>query len=69
MRKIRENLRAYGGLACMCTLTAPGEGRTSVGSGAMLPSARRALRRPAKGMQSREGRGGRVERVFAGLVE
>jgi hypothetical protein len=24
-RKIRENLRAYGGLACMCTLTAPGE--------------------------------------------
>jgi len=25
MRKIRENLRAYGGLACMCTLTAPGE--------------------------------------------
>jgi hypothetical protein len=25
MRKIRENLRVYGGLACMCTLTAPGE--------------------------------------------
>jgi hypothetical protein len=25
MRKIRENLRMYGGLACMCTLTAPGE--------------------------------------------
>lgn len=25
MRKIRENLRAYGGLVCMCTLTAPGE--------------------------------------------
>jgi hypothetical protein len=25
MRKIRENLRAYGGLASMCTLTAPGE--------------------------------------------
>jgi hypothetical protein len=25
MRKIRENLRAYGGLACMCTLTAPGQ--------------------------------------------
>jgi hypothetical protein len=25
MRKIRENLRAYGGLAAMCTLTAPGE--------------------------------------------
>jgi hypothetical protein len=25
MREIRENLRAYGGLACMCTLTAPGE--------------------------------------------
>jgi hypothetical protein len=24
MRKIRENLRAYGGLAAMCTLTAPG---------------------------------------------
>src|SRR2546423_1320793 len=24
MRKIRENLRAYGGLASMCTLTAPG---------------------------------------------
>jgi hypothetical protein len=25
MRKIRENLRAYAGLACMCTVTAPGE--------------------------------------------
>jgi hypothetical protein len=25
MRKIRENLRAYGGLVCMCTLTPPGE--------------------------------------------
>jgi hypothetical protein len=25
MRKIRENLRMYGGLVCMCTLTAPGE--------------------------------------------
>jgi hypothetical protein len=25
MRKIRENLRAYEGLVCMCTLTAPGE--------------------------------------------
>ena len=25
MRKTRENLRAYGGLACMCTLTAPGQ--------------------------------------------
>ena len=25
MRKIRENLRAYGGLVAMCTLTAPGE--------------------------------------------
>lgn len=25
MRKIRENLRAYNGLAAMCTLTAPGE--------------------------------------------
>jgi hypothetical protein len=25
MRKIRENLRTYGGLACMCTLTAPGQ--------------------------------------------
>jgi hypothetical protein len=25
MRKIRENLRAYGGLVSMCTLTAPGE--------------------------------------------
>lgn len=25
MRKIRENLRAYDGLVCMCTLTAPGE--------------------------------------------
>jgi hypothetical protein len=25
MRKIRENLRTYGGLACMCTVTAPGE--------------------------------------------
>ena len=25
MRKIRENLRVYGGLACMCRLTAPGE--------------------------------------------
>jgi hypothetical protein len=25
MRKIRENLRAYGGLVCMCTLTAPGQ--------------------------------------------
>src|SRR3954452_12642817 len=24
MRKIRETLRAYGGLAAMCTLTAPG---------------------------------------------
>jgi hypothetical protein len=24
MRKIRENLRAYDGLVCMCTLTAPG---------------------------------------------
>src|SRR5207245_2121340 len=26
MRKIRENLQTYGGLACMCTVTAPGEG-------------------------------------------
>src|SRR4029079_10315985 len=25
MRKIRENLRAYEGLVCMCTLTAPGQ--------------------------------------------
>ena len=25
MRKTRENLRTYGGLACMCTLTAPGQ--------------------------------------------
>jgi hypothetical protein len=25
MRKIRANLRAYGGLVCTCTLTAPGE--------------------------------------------
>jgi hypothetical protein len=25
MRKIRENLRTYGGLACMCTVTAPGQ--------------------------------------------
>src|SRR5438874_5516789 len=25
MRKIRENLRAYQGLVCMCTLTAPGQ--------------------------------------------
>jgi hypothetical protein len=25
MRKIRENLRTYGGLVAMCTLTAPGE--------------------------------------------
>jgi hypothetical protein len=25
MRKIRENLRAYDGLVCMCTLTAPGQ--------------------------------------------
>ncbi len=25
MRKIRENLREYGGLVCMCTLTAPGQ--------------------------------------------
>ena len=38
MRKTRENLRSYGGLACMCTLTPPGQEAGLVWDRRLLPA-------------------------------